>query len=138
MVMARAIKYLLSCENDNFSAIYKILFYHRPKFYDASGMIGGFTVKQIVVLAIKQVETALQIARQKRGLGAKVPDFSVAAKHFMLMFGGELQFDTWRLRSAQAPAEYSPRASIYLNLNIEILETDWRPTGAWGRPERGT
>lgn len=104
-----------------------MLFYHRPEFYDASGVIGGFSVKQIGVLAIKQVETALQIARQKRALGAKVPDFSVIAKHFMSIFGGELQFDTWRLRSAQAPAEYSPRASIYLNLNIEILETDWSP-----------
>lgn len=82
-----------------------MLFYHRPEFYDASGVIGGFTLKQIGVLAIKQVETALQIARQKRALGAKVPDFSVIAKHFMSIFGGELQFDTWRLRSAQAPAE---------------------------------
>jgi hypothetical protein len=58
-------------------------------------MIGGFAVKQIVVLAIKQVETALQITWQKRVLDAKVPEFSVVAKHFMLIFGGEPQFDTW-------------------------------------------
>jgi hypothetical protein len=60
--MAGASEYLLCCEYDNSSAIYKILFYHRPEFYDASSVIGGFTVKQIGVLAIKQVETALQIA----------------------------------------------------------------------------